>query len=85
LLQVLDLHSTLRAAGAGRSETNPMILWMTSHVGFTAAVTACKAAALAIIGSYYAAVSNFNRMRWPAITLIPVCVIYLAVVLNNYS
>jgi hypothetical protein len=85
LLQVLDLHSTLRAADAGRSETNPLILWAVAHVGFTPAVIAFKAAALAVIGGYYLVVSHFNRLLLPSMSLIPVCAAYIAVVLNNYS
>ena len=84
-LQILDLHSTLQAASAGRSESNPAILWTIAHVGFVPAVIAFKAAALAAIGGYYLVVSNFNRMLLPSMSLIPVCAAYIAVVLNNYS
>lgn len=85
LLQVLDLHSSLHAAGEGRSETNPLILWLVAHVGFSPAVVAFKTAALAVLAAYYHVVSGFNRMLWPSISLIPVCAAYVAVVLNNYS
>jgi len=85
LLQVLDLHSSLHAAEAGRYETNPVILWVIAHVGFGPGVFAFKAFALFILALYYRVVSGFDRMLWPAISLIPVCAAYIAVVLNNYS
>lgn len=84
-LQVLDLHSSLRAAEAGRTETNPIILWAIAHIGFGPSVFAFKTAALLILALYYRVVSGFNRLLWPAISLIPVCAAYIAVVLNNYS
>lgn len=85
LLQVLDLHSSLQAESAGRSETNRLILWGIAHLGFAPAVIAFKAAALALIGGYYLIVRSFNRMLWQSISLIPVCAAYIAVVFNNYS
>jgi hypothetical protein len=84
-LQVLDLHSSLRAADTGRSETNPMILWAIAHIGFGPGVFVFKASALLILALYYRVVSGFDRMLWPSISLIPVCAAYIAVVLNNYS
>lgn len=84
-LQVLDLHSSLRAAESGRTETNPVILWAIAHIGFGPGVLTFKAAALLILAVYYRVVSGFDRMLWPAISLIPVCAAYIAVVLNNYS
>jgi hypothetical protein len=85
LLQVLDLHSSLRAAATGRSETNPMILWAIAHIGFKPGVFAFKASAIVILAVYYRVVSSFDRMLWPSISLMPVCAAYAAVVLNNYS
>lgn len=41
--QALDVHSTLRALGAGHTEANPMVRWATSHpaalIGFKTATT----------------------------------------------
>ncbi|WP_371765557.1 DUF5658 family protein [Massilia sp.] len=85
VLQVMDLHSSLRAAQSGRSELNPVILWLIAHVGFGPGVFAFKAVVLIVLGLYYRVVSGFNRMLWPSISLIPVCAAYIAVVLNNYS
>jgi hypothetical protein len=85
LLQLLDLHSTLRAASAGRTEANPIILSLIDWLGFVPAVFLFKAGAVAVVGGYYAVVSQFHRMFWPSISLIPVCAAYLTVVFNNYS
>jgi len=85
LLQVFDLHSTFHAAHNGRSETNPVLLWVISRIGFTPAMIVSKAAALFVIGVYYGVVSRFGRMLWPSISLVPVCGVYIAIVLNNYS
>jgi hypothetical protein len=85
LLQILDLHSTLLAMQAGRSEANPVIFWLIGHIGAMPAVAAFKAAALGVLVGYYLVVSRFRRMLWPSISLIPVCAAYVAVVLNNYS
>lgn len=85
VLQVFDLHSSLRAAEAGRSETNPLILWLIGHLGFVSAVVTFKAFAAAVVGGYYLVVSTFERMLWPSISLIPVCAVYITVVVNNYS
>jgi hypothetical protein len=85
LLQVMDLHSSLLAAEAGRSELNPVILWLIAHVGFGPGVFTFKAVVLIVLGLYYRVVSGFDRMLWPSISLIPVCAAYIAVVLNNYS
>lgn len=85
LLQVFDWHSTLRAAGSGRGEINPLILGLAACIGFTAAVTAAKSAALVLIAAYYLVVSRFGRALWPSVSLVAVCVAYAAVVLNNYS
>ena len=84
LLQVLDLHSTLRAAHEGRTETNPALLWVIARVGFTLALFISKMAAFAITGAYYVVVSSFSRTLWLSISLVPVCVAYIAIVLNNY-
>jgi hypothetical protein len=85
ILQVLDLHSTLLAMRAGRSETNPLILWLIGHAGSTPAVIALKVAALGVLVGYYRIVRHFRRILWPSISLIPVCAAYITVVLNNYS
>lgn len=85
VLQLFDLHSTLRAAGGGRSETNPFVLLAIARFGFTPAVILFKVVALAIIGAYYRVVSRFDRTLWPSVSLLPVCATYLAIVLNNYS
>jgi hypothetical protein len=85
VLQVLDLHSTLLAMQAGRSETNPLILWLIGQVGSTPAVVAFKATAVGVLVGYYLVVSRFRRMLWPSISLIPICAAYITVVLNNYS
>lgn len=85
VLQAFDLHSTLRAADAGRTESNPLILWLTGHLGFVSAVIVFKAFAAAVIGGYYLVVSTFERMLWPSISLIPVCAVYITVVVNNYA
>ena len=85
LLQILDLHSSLRAANAGRAETNPVILWAMPFVGFAPAVIVCKVTALAIIGAYHRVMSRANRKLQPVIVLAPVCAAYTVIVLNNYS
>jgi hypothetical protein len=84
-LQMLDLHSTLLAMQAGRSEANPLIFWLIGYFGSMPAMVACKAVALGVLVGYYLVVSRFRRMLWPSISLIPVCAAYVAVVLNNYS
>jgi hypothetical protein len=84
-LQAFDLHSTLRAAAAGRSETNPLILWASAHLGFVPAVVALKTLAIAVIALYYLVVGRFQRTGLPAMSLVPVCAVYIAVVVNNYS
>lgn len=85
VLQVMDLHSSIKAAAAGRSELNPVILWLIAHVGFGPGVFAFKSVVLVVVAMYYRVVSRFDRMLWPSISLIPVCAAYIAVVLNNYS
>ena len=56
-----------------------------SRVGFVPAVIAFKAVALAITGCNYRVVGRFDKTLWPSVSLLPVCVTYGAVVLNNYS
>lgn len=85
LLQLLDLHSSLRAAGRGRIETNPAVVWGICHFGLTWALIAFKATALAIICAYHTIVGSFDRVLWPSIALLVVCAIYGVVVINNYS
>jgi hypothetical protein len=85
LLQILDLHSTMRAYAAGRSETNPLILWLTGHLGLAPAVVLFKMCAATVIAGYYLVVSNFERTLWPSVSLIPVCAVYVTVIVNNYS
>jgi len=85
LLQVFDLHSTMCAYAAGRSETNPLILWLTGHLGLGPAVVLFKMFAATVIAVYYLVVSNFERTFWPSISLVPVCAVYVTVIVNNYS
>jgi hypothetical protein len=85
ILQLADLHSSLLAASLGRTETNPAIVWLIAKVGFVPAVLCFKAGALLLLWIYFRAVSGFERVTLPVITMAPVCAAYFLVVVNNYS
>lgn len=85
LLQFLDLHSSLRAAAAGRSETNPLILWVIGYVGFTSAVVLFKCVALGLILVSYRVCLTLPHLSMPLTLLVSLCGVQSVVVLNNYS
>jgi hypothetical protein len=62
-----------------------VIIWVAYHFGFTMAVIASKVAALVALIAYFRVVSRFNSLLWPAMSIVAVCVIYIAIVFNNYS
>lgn len=85
VLQILDLHSSLHAAASGRTESNPLIRWTMSQIGFVPALVVFKLVALVCVGAYYMA---SRKLRWgwrSSRLLLVISLVYLAIVLNNYS
>lgn len=84
--QALDLHSTLTAP-SHRTEVNPVIVWIASHVGISVAMLFIKSCAALVIVAlsklWRKGGSGHNRIY--AITLLALNLEYAVIVINNYS
>jgi hypothetical protein len=79
-LQALDVHSTIKAVGAGESEANPAVRGLVRQ---PAAFVAAKVAATA--ATFYASERLWRRHRVGAVMLmVAVNGAYAAIVANNY-
>lgn len=85
LMQLLDWHSTFLALSQGRSELNPLILWVSQYVGVRWAVSGLKLVALPLTAAYYFDAVRKSIWILPSIFLAVTVVVYLPVVINNYS
>lgn len=83
-VQLADWHSTFSALDAGRSETNPFILWLAGHVGVKSAVTIFKCVALPLTGVYFLQARR-SLSSAHTVFLAATVLFYLPVVINNYS
>lgn len=86
ILQGLDMHSTLTAP-PHRFETNPVIVWIATHIGLLHAMAIMKLFAILVIAALSRAWKKsddaYNHLYLPSLAFLNIE--YLLVVANNYA
>lgn len=75
VLNVLDIHTTLKILKQGGEELNPVMSWLMGKTGVVPALLITKAAFLAAVWIYLASI--------PGAAMLGVCCLYVLIVLHN--